>query len=80
MWITIGWAIEERHSSYVIYHEDPSIGWRSFSALAFRLTSRDSKRQWLPAMATSLVLIGLPIDLLFLLAGLIDNTIQVASP
>jgi hypothetical protein len=31
-------------------------------------------------MAISLVLIGLPIDLLFLLARLIVNTIQVASP
>jgi hypothetical protein len=38
------------------------------------------KRQRLPAMAAPLVLVGLPLGLLFLLSGLIVNTIQVASP
>jgi hypothetical protein len=31
-------------------------------------------------MAAPLVLVGLPLGLLFLLSGLIVNTIQVASP
>jgi hypothetical protein len=41
--------------------------------------ARDWKQRRRPAMAVPLVLVGLPIGLLFLLSGLIVNTIQVIS-